>query len=90
MNKKYIIYSLKHSDKHACFWRADDCGYTENPWLAGVYDEETVMKNQSYYNNGYETVAIELKYDNLLRCGLIIPNANKNVLQHFKKMQTVK
>lgn len=58
---KYIIISLKHGtgDK-PCFWRADNSGYTEWPFAAGVYGEEQIKSRPDYYNNGYSAIAIPL------------------------------
>ena len=57
----YIILSLKHSEgKRPTFWRPDDAGYTIFPFAAGVYTEEQVKKDPSYYNDGFNTLAIPL------------------------------
>jgi hypothetical protein len=63
MSKHYLILSLKHSEgTQACFWRANDQGYTTIPFNAGLYTKEQVESNPKYYNNGYDTIAIP--YDN--------------------------
>lgn len=52
MNKKYIIISRKHSDEHGIiYWKADNAGYTYNPFQAGLYEEETILKYLDYYCN---------------------------------------
>jgi hypothetical protein len=84
MEKKYIIISMTHSSKEViCFWRADDSGYTENPWGAGIYTEEQVKANPKYYNNGYETVAVELTHNALMDAGLLIKPNTKKLMTYF-------
>jgi hypothetical protein len=59
MEKKYVIVSLKRSTKtETLFWRANDAGYTTNPWQAGIYSEQEVKAQPGYYNDGYNTIAI--------------------------------
>ena len=59
--KTYYILSLKHSPAQgqALWWGPNDAGYTAQLERAGVYTEEAVAGNQSYYNNGESTRAIE-------------------------------
>jgi hypothetical protein len=40
------------------FWRPDNLGYTINPFEAGLYDEQVILQNWSYYNDGDETIAV--------------------------------
>ena len=57
----YIIISLKHGTAdRPVFWKADNAGYTEIPWAAGIYTEEEVEADPSYYNGGITTVAVPL------------------------------
>lgn len=57
----YIILSLSHSSpEQVVFWRANNAGYCNSPFLAGIYTEEQVKGNQQYYNNGLSTVAVPL------------------------------
>jgi hypothetical protein len=57
----YIIISLKHtSNDTLAFWRANDHGYTTNPFLAGHYSEEQVKSDPEYYNDGYGSIAVPL------------------------------
>jgi hypothetical protein len=57
---QFLILSLKHSEgSKPCFWRPDDAGYTTIPWAAGVYNRAAVEANPKYYNNGYDTLAVE-------------------------------
>lgn len=81
---KYIIYSLKYSDKQACFWRSDNAGYTSNPFEAGQYTEAEVEADPSYYNNGESTIAIPVSYDILTSLGLIPKNVDKKVLSFWE------
>jgi hypothetical protein len=85
MRKQYVLLSLKHSTKETvCFWMADDCGYTENPWSAGVYTEEQIRANPKHYNDGFETVAVELTHDSLREIGLLfVPDLSK-IKAYFK------
>lgn len=55
--KKYRVWSIKHN----AFWRADNNGYTQNKSLAGIYLEENIISNQSYYNDGVDNKAILIK-----------------------------
>lgn len=66
----YIILSLKHSTKNeAVFWRAENAGYTNIPWAAGIYTEEQVKAKNWYYNNGMNTKAIPLTDEGLHQIG---------------------
>lgn len=57
----YIILSPKHgTDKEPVFWRPDNSGYTTIPWAAGLYSEQQVKGNPTYYNDGYNSLAIPL------------------------------
>jgi len=70
-NKLYIIISLKHSTKdEVIFWRSDNSGYTYVPWAAGLYTEEQVKSKPTYYNDGFNSIAIPLTDDALKSCGL--------------------
>jgi hypothetical protein len=81
--KVFIILSLNHSTPdEAIFWRADDAGYTKIPWAAGIYTEEQVNGNPAYYNDGYNTIAIELSNDAIFKAGLKI-SFNKKKLTDF-------
>jgi hypothetical protein len=58
---KYIIISLSHgTGKKPCFWKANDAGYTNYPFNAGIYTEEQVKARPDYYNDGLSSVAIPL------------------------------
>lgn len=67
---KYIIISLKHGtyDK-VVFWRANDAGYTDYPFEAGIYTEEQIKSKPGYYNDGFSTVAVPLNDVALTRIG---------------------
>jgi hypothetical protein len=66
----FIILSVKHSEgRKPCFWRPDNAGYTFMPWAAGVYNKSQVESDPDYYNNGYDTLAIELSNDGLESIG---------------------
>lgn len=48
--KNFIIISLRHSKPDSIvFWRENNNGYTQNPFLAGVYSEESIRKDPDYY-----------------------------------------
>jgi hypothetical protein len=65
-NMPYIIIDLSRSTKTApMFWRANNHGYTTDPFEAGVYSDATVLQDWRYYNDGVETVAIPLKASGL-------------------------
>ncbi|WP_289030169.1 hypothetical protein [uncultured Algoriphagus sp.] len=65
-----IILSLKHSEgTKPCFWRPDDAGYTTIPWSAGIYKKDHVEANPKYYNNGYDTLAVEFSNEGLESIG---------------------
>jgi hypothetical protein len=88
MKKHYIILSLKHSTKDIlCFWRADDNGYTENPWAAGIYTEEQVLAHPTHYNDGCENVAVELTHDALRAAGLLITPALAKIKAYYRDKQ---
>jgi hypothetical protein len=57
----FIIIDLRRSTKEMpMFWRDNDMGYTTSPLEAGIYSDQRVLDNWSYYNDGVETIAIEL------------------------------
>ena len=57
----YIIISLKHgTGEKPMFWKSNNAGYTFSPFAAGIYTEEQVKAEPSYYNDGYSAVAIPL------------------------------
>lgn len=67
----YIILSVSHSSKdEPIYWRANDSGYINVPWGAGIYSEEQVKANPKYYNNGYDTIAIPLTDRGIAESGL--------------------
>jgi hypothetical protein len=85
MKKMYVIVSLKHSEKNSvAFWRANDAGYTTNPWAAGLYTEEQVSNNQSYYNDGYNTVAVCINNSSLPESGLTISLTDSKIAKYRK------
>ncbi len=58
---KYIIINPEQSTpKKPVFWKANDCGYTYSPFIAGIYTHEQVNGNPNYYNDGFKAVAIPL------------------------------
>lgn len=58
---KYIIISPSHGTANdPVFWKADNAGYTNSPFAAGIYTEEQINARPDYYNNGYSAVAIPL------------------------------
>jgi S-methylmethionine-dependent homocysteine/selenocysteine methylase len=59
----FLILSVKHSEgRKPCFWRPDNAGYT-------LYTKEQVENDPDYYNNGYDTLAIELSNEGLESIG---------------------
>ncbi len=58
----FIIISLKHSEScnKPCFWRSNDCGYTESPFMAGIYTENQIREDPNYYNDGLNNIAVPL------------------------------
>jgi hypothetical protein len=75
LNKQYYIVSNKHSDGYTrTFWGPDECGYTTNLELAGVYNED-IFESRPYplvdesnikYAWKYETYFIETSNVELL------------------------
>ena len=83
---KYVILSLKHgTSKRACFWRADNAGYTDYPFNAGQYDEATVKQNPGYYNNGVDTVAIPLTDRSMEVLGLKCTYLERSLVNFMQK-----
>lgn len=84
MKKQFIIISLKHSDKDGiCFWKADDAGYTNNPIFAGIYDEDRVINNLSYYHDG-QNIAVDIRDNETLKNIGVIGKPNiKNMQQYM-------
>jgi len=59
MSKQYYILSLKHTrGDFILWWQPRDSGYTNNLNVAGLYDEDDVLRRASYLNNGHTTWAI--------------------------------
>lgn len=85
--RKYIIVSLKHSsEERLVFWRAEDNGYTSNPWEAGTYTEQELADKPNHYNDGAESIAVELESHAIAAAGLaIVPNLTK--LKSYHKAQ---
>lgn len=86
----YIILSLKHSEgSKPCFWRPDDAGYTTIPWAAGVYKKKAVEAEPEYYNNGYNTLAVEFSNEGFesigFRCSMDLKKVKE--LSHKIKIQ---
>jgi hypothetical protein len=52
--KTYRVWSIKHNS----WWGPNNNHYTSNISQAGVYLEQNILNNQSYYNNGVSTKAI--------------------------------
>jgi hypothetical protein len=52
--KLYNVWSLKWGK----WWGDNNSGYTSDKRYAGVYLEENIMGDQSYYNNGVSTKAV--------------------------------
>jgi len=58
--KRYFLVSLQHSvPENVVFWRANDCGYTTIPFLAGIYTEEEILDRIEYYTEDAVPVPIE-------------------------------
>jgi hypothetical protein len=82
---KYIIISLKHgTGVKPCFWKANDAGYTNYPFNAGIYDEEQVKARPDYYNNGYGSVAIPLTEEAMQKLGFKCSFDEKAVVHFFQ------
>jgi len=89
--KNYIIISLKHSSpKELTFWRANDSGYTNLPWLAGIYSEEDVKASPEYYNDGSACIALELTPNNLESIGFKTTYDMPKLLKFVAKNRYVK
>lgn len=52
------VYKV-YSNKHSCWWRSGNCGYTSDESKAGLYLEENILSHNDYYNNGKDTIAIK-------------------------------
>lgn len=80
---KYIILSLKHgTGKKPCFWKANDAGYTDYPFNAGLYDEDQIKAQPDYYNNGYSAIAIPLTDTAMQMLGFEC-SFNEKAISHF-------
>ncbi|WP_163321658.1 UvrB/UvrC motif-containing protein [Draconibacterium mangrovi] len=55
--KLYRVWSINHG----CWWRPDSSGYTSDKNKAGVYTDETINNNSSYFNNQETTKAIPVE-----------------------------
>jgi hypothetical protein len=85
MKKHYVIVSLNHSDKDGiAFWRANNSGYTTNPWQAGIYSEDEVNADPDYYNDGFNTVAVCINNSSVPYSGINI-QLNKNEAKKYRK-----
>jgi len=83
--KAYVILSLKHSTKdEACFWKADNAGYTINPWQAGIYTAEQIANDPNYYNDGLNTIAICINNSSLSKSGLSITIDSEKIHDYRK------
>lgn len=60
--QEFYILSLSHTTADApspaLWWRANDCGYTENLAQAGRYTVQQVQAKPDYYDNGRTTRAV--------------------------------
>lgn len=59
--KNYYILSLKHSPSRgmAVWWGPHNSGYYCDIESAGLYTQEQIDANPTYYNNGVTTLAVE-------------------------------
>lgn len=58
--QQYFIISLKHSTPdELVFWRADDAGYTTNPFLAGIYPQDRILSDITYYTENSVPVPVQ-------------------------------
>lgn len=66
----FVILSKKHMDnRQPVFWRPDAAGYTIFPWAAGIYTKEQVEADPGYYNDGFNSIAVELTNEGLEAVG---------------------
>ena len=66
MNAEFILLSLKHSvGNEPTFWCPNNAGYTNNPWNAGIYNDQQIKEDPDYYNNGYDAIPIPLSKEGL-------------------------
>lgn len=88
MDKQFIILSLKHSEKDSpTFWRPDDTGYTIFPWASGVYTQKQIETDPNYYDNGVDTLAIELSSQGLESIGFTCKMDVKKVEKLAKRKE---
>ncbi len=58
---KYVIFSLKRSTpERFSYWKANNLGYTDCPFTAGIYDKSDIEREPEHYNDGLNCVAIPL------------------------------
>ena len=59
--KEYYVISVKHTlreNDKITLWGADGRGYRQRLNTAGRYPESEILDLLSYYNNGYDTIAV--------------------------------
>ncbi|MBO0947329.1 hypothetical protein [Fibrella forsythiae] len=59
----FYIISYEHSyGGILTFWRPNNAGYTNNPWLAGTYTESEIRADMAYYHRGEDgSVAVPVE-----------------------------
>lgn len=82
----YYIISLKYTTKkELVFWRSNDAGYTTIIQQAGIYSEEEVKAQPTYYNNGYETIALPINTEAFHEIGMRVAYHSTNLEKFVRK-----
>lgn len=87
--RQYYLLSLKWSNgDYYTWWGPDNCGYTRDIAKAGIYSEETINAQKSYYSNT-STMPVPVEVvDNSLKQELVVAR-NENysafgIKEHLK------
>ncbi|MBM7633866.1 hypothetical protein [Geomicrobium sediminis] len=76
--KRYYILSLKHSvGDHYTWWRPGAWGYTRDLNQAGIFTEDEIEKEPSYFSNDC-TMPVEVGLVNRSQTATIVINDTNN------------
>jgi hypothetical protein len=82
--RKFVIVNLERSSKdQVVFWKADDLGYTSNPFEAGIYDENVIKSQLDYYCEGDVPIVL----DELRSAGIKISVDSNHIFLYQKRIR---